>query len=908
MSVSFFLWADCTQNLNITSVLKTNNASVIKGIARQLKQCPNKKNSLADCYHKLGIIYYHYESNIDSAISFTNKALLIRQDLYKDSLGISLGKSYNNLGVFYGKKNLNKLAKTHFKKAIEVYRTLDIPSRLGRCYNDLGIIHLNEGEYELASNLFNYAILEAKEINDDHIFSKALLNLGNIANEKKDFHKAIDYLQKAERILSEYNSIDEAVCYTNLGVAYYRLKDYDKAINYYQKGIKIYEALDICNETAKAFNNLGIVYQKNQQLQKAFNAFQEGIKIAKSCSSSEMIAQSFDHLGEYYLTKKEHQKALAAFQKAILTLIPSFTPENDLQNPSETTLEFVSFKMDLLTYFSDKARVLKEITAKTNTTSNQSTIIELYYLGDQLIDQIRKEHKDEDTKLFWRKDVLPFYEEAIEVCHKTNQIDKAFFFFEKSKAILLLEAMQSSDALAIVPDSIQQKIIYLQKALMQNKNKLSDTDKSTQENIHKELLSLQDRIDKTLDNIEQAYPKYFQVKYNLTIPTLADFQNTFLKNNGQTAIHYFYGNKHIYAFTSNQTKSAIYNLGETKEIENEIRTLLSYYQKSSSIENAPKVFLAQSKKVYDLLIKPLPLENATELILFPDGALAYLPFEALTTSEADDLSSATYLLQQFNVRYSYSATILAKQQEADQQQTNTGILAFAPFAKASSGYKYPTLNFSTDELGQISEKIDGIFLLNEKASKDYFINNQDQFSVIHLSTHAFSSPTERSPHIVFADTALYLSELYSMDIDANLVVLSACQTNIGKLYPGEGVMSLGRGFTYAGTKSLISSLWNVNATSTSLILSNFYDNLQNNFSKHTALHQAKKAYLENENIPSYERSPYYWAGMVYYGNDEQLVLNNKIKNSFSVKLLLCISLLFAALFFVKKTKSFAFKG
>ena len=286
-----------------------------------------------------------------------------------------------------------------------------------------------------------------------------------------------------------------------------------------------------------------------------------------------------------------------------------------------------------------------------------------------------------------------------------------------------------------------------------------------------------------------------------------------------------------------------------------------------------------TKKVYDILIAPLSIGTEEEVIIFSDGALAYLPFEALVIDESTDLASADYLIKNQMIYYGYSATIFSKLNKYDQPSNKNSIVGFAPFADGSTNSKYATLAFSQDELGELSQQIQGVFLKNQAATKQYFLENSNQFSILHLSTHAFSSATESKPHIVFADTSLFLSELYGLEIPADLVVLSACQSNIGKLSPGEGVMSLGRGFTFAGSKSLVSSLWNVNAVSTSTILSDFYKNAQNKFSKYKSLHAAKLAYLENENIPSYERSPYYWAGLIYYGDDGGVILKEKTNNN-----------------------------
>ena len=123
------------------------------------------------------------------------------------------------------------------------------------------------------------------------------------------------------------------------------------------------------------------------------------------------------------------------------------------------------------------------------------------------------------------------------------------------------------------------------------------------------------------------------------------------------------------------------------------------------------------------------------------------------------------------------------------------------------------------------------------------------------------------------DDSLMLEELYAQRLHAEMVVLSACETGIGELYKGEGIMSLGRGFTYAGARSLISSLWEVNDRSTAMIMKAFYQYLAEGVEKDLALQQAKKDYLSRSD--QFQSHPYFWAAFVANGDMKALEMEEK---------------------------------
>ncbi|TCP24207.1 CHAT domain-containing protein [Tenacibaculum skagerrakense] len=192
-------------------------------------------------------------------------------------------------------------------------------------------------------------------------------------------------------------------------------------------------------------------------------------------------------------------------------------------------------------------------------------------------------------------------------------------------------------------------------------------------------------------------------------------------------------------------------------------------------------------------------------------------------------------------------------------KSNKNFFGLAPVEFISKNLK--TLNSTRNEISSINDILDGDTFLDFNATKTNFLNNSSNYKILHLATHATSSD---NPAIYFSKDTLQLHELYTHKTNADLVVLSACESNLGEIKKGEGVFSLSRGFFYSGAKSVISSLWNVNDVSTSSIMKDFYKNLNNNQSKSEALNNAKRNYLNEHSLS--EKSPYYWASFVLIGD------------------------------------------
>ena len=152
------------------------------------------------------------------------------------------------------------------------------------------------------------------------------------------------------------------------------------------------------------------------------------------------------------------------------------------------------------------------------------------------------------------------------------------------------------------------------------------------------------------------------------------------------------------------------------------------------------------------------------------------------------------------------------------------------------------------------------------ATKKDVLKQINDYSILHLSTHANSGDFTTAANIDFIDSKLSLQELYNLDLKNDLVVLSACETGVGMLQKGEGSMNLARGFKYAGISNMVVSLWKINDLSTSKIMSHFYSDLKDTESAFSANQSSKLAYLNSDAISNAKKSPYYWSAFIYSGD------------------------------------------
>ena len=199
----------------------------------------------------------------------------------------------------------------------------------------------------------------------------------------------------------------------------------------------------------------------------------------------------------------------------------------------------------------------------------------------------------------------------------------------------------------------------------------------------------------------------------------------------------------------------------------------------------------------------------------------------------------------------------------------------AKLGKFRDGFE--ELKYNKEEVDGIGQYFDGEILKGEEATEKAFSEKFQQYDILHLAMHALvdNDDSEKS-RLVFTpeedsiyDSYLHNFELYNLNMNPKLAVLSACNTGYGSLESGEGVMSLARAFTYAGAESVVMSHWRVDDEASSIIMKSFYKYLSEGYQKDEALKLAKMSYLEE--APANAQHPFHWNNFVVIGDVNALV-------------------------------------
>lgn len=773
----------------------------------------------------------------------------------------------------------------------------------------LSYIYANIGKIDLARTYLNKNSMP-KEVNGE-VKAYYELSLADLALKEGDAKVVEKHSQKA---LQFYRSHNQAHKYGNNILSSYLL-----LINSYLKQKKVEKALAVLSTmstTWKDVKNPGFYYKieilkaetysQLHEPSEAMRYYQKALDLLIDYYHSEThpeIAEVYAGMAEVFAVQQKFEQSLTYFQKAFKALSASSNSKTLFPSPKE-----VSSKLSLLKILKQKQDVLMQIYSIEKKLQFVEKALET---GEEIVrtlDALRPEFSSKmDRKILLEETYPAFYtmmNAAFLLYENTGEekyMAKAFYFSEKSKAVLLLEAVQKTRIVdfANIPDSLLRQerqllasINYVEKKLFQ---------KPTDTVARKKRFEMKQQLSAYMHGLKKSYPKYYAIKYDTEIVNLSDVQAELSKNTAM--LDYYLTDTFLYTFVIGKKETAFIrtpfdSLDSRRVLE--VQKLLSHPQVGTLASLQQK-----SALLYQQLIPALPSSVNTLLIARSD-ILNYLPFEALFS-----VKKKAYLLDEYVVSYLNSATLYAECVDKKDTQKQEKILAFAPNFKADKLPKelvragLGPLLYNKEEVESIASHFKGEILLGEEASKIAFEEKAKNFSLIHLATHAIID--DQFPdysYLAFSPTdsttnKLYIHDLYNYDLQANLVVLSACETGLGDLHKGIGMLSLAKGFKYAGATAMLTTLWKIDDESSAELMDYFYTNLAEGMPKNLALQKAKLTYLKNTDDPL-QKHPYYWAGFVLTGNTSPVV---EAGISIWWWLLIGVVILGGSFFFVRSRKS-----
>ncbi len=468
--------------------------------------------------------------------------------------------------------------------------------------------------------------------------------------------------------------------------------------------------------------------------------------------------------------------------------------------------------------------------------------IEFYKQSIDVIESQRSTINTEASKIGFVGNKQKVYHQMISTLYSDGQYANAFEYVERSKSRALVDLLASNKEFDASKDKEQVASMLKEIETIETEGKALDVRSLAADKINER----NTRSVQIKERIKIVAPELTSL-VTVSIQPPTEIQSYIQSD--ETLIEYYYHGEDIYAFVV--TKSVL------KAVKLDGQNLVNVIGQFRKLLEDPKSqqYLELSQKLYQRLIKPIEyLINAQKLIIVPHGVLHYLPFNALN-------SGNSYLIDKYSVSYLPSSSIMKFLKQRKTQEAKNALI----FGNPDLGDPKYDLKYAEEEAVTISKGFPRArVLIRKEATKTAFKKFGSQFDYIHFATHGlFESDAPLNSGLFLAkdsenDGVLSVNELYSIRLNADLITLSACETALGKINPGDDVVGLTRGFLFAGSNSIVASLWKVDDMATAQLMTEFYSNLRKT-NKRDALRDAQL------NIKKQNEHPYFWAAFQLTG-------------------------------------------
>ncbi len=843
--------------------------------ANKLERFYNLKNILDKCNSRHDSVYSNvllkiarYEVNVSknfaTSINYINASIKINKTGRLGSSKYFLAKSYYSMATNYYKLSLFEKALQYFDSTILILKNSSdttnytLYSRLYKAY-----LFFQIGDYQKAVEESTSGIDYALKEKDTSTYLELLIQRaqsfyyqGNISQSLSDVNILTsistknNYLYKLASALKIKASIFE------------KNHEFKKAASLFKRTIYIRVQTKDTEQIANDYIDYGNFYLDSlNNNEKAKQCYLQTIYYGKKIQDSTLLARANTNIGELYLKQKNYKLSSHYCIKALAYL--NILIDDIYKNPSSDKLNTVETKEMALVIMNNKVETLLKIYLSNKDNRTLFACLQTALVMDTLITKMRNMQLGNESKLYWRNYTRDFYTNAVEACYLDNNSALAFYFIEKSRAVLLndkLNELSASSYLSIADaakqDDYQVKIIELEQ-------KLSDLNGSSGEYqaIQSKLLDVKNDFEQYAKSLEIKYPAYYQYKYADDVSTLPQLQS-YLKKNNQSFVQYFLGDTvtYILAITPASTKFICLSQKDFKK--EQLSKFLQLCADKEMLMSHYDVFASLSNSIYKTIFQPLKLPPG-RLIICSDNIV--IPFDALCL----DKTGRNFLLNNYNFSYVYSVRSLIKS-FYNKANAKGSFIGFAPVSFATS-LNVQDLKNAADALQASSSYYSTKKLFTyQNATRSNFFKYACSYSITNIFSHAHADTTDEEPVLYMHDSLIHLSELQLLNNPATkLVLLSACQTNVGKTATGEGIYSLARGFATAGIPSVSATLWKADEQTIYTISERFNQYLSKGMNKDEALKKAK-LYFINSNTGNDKLLPYYWANMIVIGNTDAI--------------------------------------
>lgn len=881
--------------------------------ALEIHKSISNQKGIADAYRQIGVVN-QWQDKYDEALKYTHNASEIYEAI-NDKEGV--GKCLNTVGGIYWREGNLDEAMDQYNKALSLAETTNKKLLMSQILGNMGLIYWNQGDSAKALEYYEKSNVIDREIGARGDESVNLFNMAILHMEGGEFEEAQDLYQKSLDMARELGDRGlEGVCLEGLGNVYKNFGNFDVALEYYKKSVKIAEEIGEKRAAAYAYRSMGELYSDGRDPKLALNYFQKALQINQEIGEKrgvgivlDCISQLYWSTGKYDLSLENSAEALKIYESIgargqytwVNRMIGlAHQGKGELQEAETAFSKSIDFaresgrRDDLWQSLYAKGDVLK-------TLGKNDEALGLIKESIAVLEHLRSEVNTAEQRTEYFQSKIKVYNDAIQILIAKQNLPEAFEYVQQSKARgfldMLAEArVNQEDILTADLRDRKKKDDNNLRKIQQNiesEYEKETVDRSKIASLEKQRNELELEYSNLILEIRKQDPRFADVQYPEPLK-LSEAQA--LLDPNSVLLEYSIGDSSSWVFAITADSAAAFEVPSGKKLDDQIHDFREVLLKPDvtfqTLEQSHSKYVTQAQTLYSELIHPAEaiLKGKQRILLATDGALSYLPFESLltknVTSKTIQFENLPYLVRDYEIYYVPSATVLASVIKNNHQKNDQPkqLLALAdPWLKNGSkeiaavrgwGTLGPLPNARTEvqNIANLYPKDQvTVFEGKEASEKNFKQSDLQEYKRIHFASHGlidedkpeFSALVLSGDEKGSEDGYLTMREVFDLKLNADLVVLSACKTGLGKEVRGEGVTGISRAFLCAGTPSVLVSLWDVYDRSTADFMASFYKNMETkNMSKSAALREARLQMIASKKFSH----PYYWAPFVLIGN------------------------------------------
>jgi len=905
--VNVSLWNALLDCANSAQRLGSTTKSIeIYKLALRIADRLNKPEAVATTYYYLGRTYSRMNDFEDSIQAYETSRKLFEQAGLESNLSYVLA----DLGALYFVMEENAKAQTYAEQSLALTRQLkskptqealnSIEYARARSLHTLGQINLSNGNHAEALNELREALALLEKLNGSGSLynipiAEVVITIANVQSEIGEYASALSSLSKAHQVSrSSRDQKTQASILSGQASVFLEQEDYAMAQRFFDASLAIYKSQGNAREVARVLLNMAVLEHRQGRDDQALKLFDRTLEHAKAAKLVDVQIAAGEGLACVLTAKRDFPSALKAINESLelARRVNAKTREAELLWSAAQTY-FAMRDYGESAALAEKALMLARSIQLSKLTYLASATLGEAYAADnkvelaiatlkEAIDQIEELReqvvgRQESRQLFFENKVGP-YRTMVKLLTQRGDTFQALLYAERAKARVLMEAVRNNrrDLRNIpTPSEKAQAEFLMDKYLAINKRIKSQPSGEPPSELQNELNAVRKELVLFQERFAAVHPDLL-LRVGPARPLTHANLNNLVRANDVAYLEYVVTGDKVGLFilkrnaVSPEHELVYVNLPVRAD---ELRRKVSEFH-SALAERQPD-YASLGRELYRLLIEPAAneLENIKTICIIPDEFLWTLPFQALTNMRGN------YLIQDYSLFYAPSFTVLNEMTLRRQQQNSKeSLIAFGNPVFGRSGkakqnlHPLPETEVEVAAIAATTRTQMKKVLVRREADEKTFKTLAPQYATIHLATHGVLD--DRDPlnsYLLLTQTEdetendglLHAREIIDLNLDADLAVLSACETGNGRISPGEGVVAMSWAFLVAGARSVVVSQWRVNSASTSRLMKSFYQGLAsqndaNSRNKSQALREASLGLLKDRRY----HHPFYWAGFV----------------------------------------------